>query len=185
MTTIRKSKEEHTKARVLIITGNGKGKTSSAFGMALRALGHNNQIALIQFIKHDGHYGEVEALKQFANASVHCTGLGFTPKDSDSPQWIKHKKAALLGWDLAKTYLLDPSIKLVVLDEFFYLFHYDFLSVDEAINELRNIPDDKIIIMTGRNAPKELYDYADTISEVVCIKHASQQGIPAQKGFEY
>lgn len=172
-------------ARILIITGKGKGKTTSAFGMALRAIGHQKNVALIQFIKHDGDYGEVIALRQLSHVSVHCSGLGFTPKKENSPQWSRHAEAAQQGWITACHYLQDEKTDMIILDEFFYALNYNFIPLKEVITALKRLPSHKILIMTGRNAPEELCQLADTLSIIECAKHALQTGTKAQESVEY
>ncbi|MEG0427003.1 MAG: cob(I)yrinic acid a,c-diamide adenosyltransferase, partial [Akkermansia sp.] len=189
-----------TTTRVLVITGDGKGKTTSAFGMALRALGYGGRVSVVQFVKHDGAYGEVTALRQFAGAEVVCAGLGFTPKQEDSPQWGRHREAARAGWELALSRLEDDSVKMVILDEFFYPIRFGAIALDEAqeavrrfvalgetgeTGEERETRVDRVLVMTGRNAPKELVALSDTVSRVECVKHALQEGCKAQEGFEY
>lgn len=171
--------------RILILTGNGKGKTTSAFGMALRALGRGLGVGVVQFIKHEGAGGEVAALRRFPEAEVVCSGLGFTPKRADSPQWARHAAAAAAGWEAAERLLADPGKKTVVLDEIFYPIHFGLLSVEGVARALRELPDGKIAILTGRRAPEELAALADTVSRVECVKHALQQGVAAGEGFEF
>lgn len=171
--------------RILILTGNGKGKTTSAFGMALRALGHGYGVGVVQFIKHEGASGEVAALRRFPEAEVVCSGLGFTPKCADSPQWARHAAAAVAGWEAAEGFLSDPGKRCVVLDEMFYPLHFGLLSVEAVARALRELPDGKIAVLTGRRAPEELLALADTVSRVECVKHAWQRGVAAQEGFEF
>lgn len=169
--------------RTLILTGSGKGKTTSAFGMALRTLGHGGKVAVIQFIKHDGGYGEVKALRTFSKAEVHCCGLGFTPKYEDSPQWERHEKAAQEGWVLAQKFMQDESVNLVILDEVFYPIQYGFIHEDEVISALSSSRGN--VILTGRNASEKMKQYADTVSVIESPSHGYQRGILAQEGFEF
>lgn len=171
--------------RILILTGDGKGKTTSAFGMALRALGRGMGVGIVQFIKHEGAGGEVAALRRFPEAEVLCSGLGFTPKRADSPQWARHASAALAGWETAERFLADPGKKTIVLDEIFYPIHFGLLSEDAVARALRALPDGKIVILTGRRAPEKLLALADTVSRIECARHALQQGVAAQEGFEF
>lgn len=176
------------KTRVLIITGEGKGKTTSAFGMALRALGHGEHVSVVQFVKHDGGYGEVMALRQLPGAEVICSGLGFTPRHDDSPQWGRHRESACSGWEAALKSLQDESVKMVILDELFYPVWFGAISLEEvkeAVCRFQELGKDRVLIMTGRNAPEELVSLADTVSRVECVKHALQEGCKAQEGFEY
>lgn len=174
--------------RVLVVTGDGKGKTTAAFGMALRALGHGGRVAVVQFIKHDGGYGEVEALRTFPEAEVVCSGLGFTPRCEDSPQWKRHAQAACEGWKTALSRVRDADIRTVVLDEVFYPVKYGQIPLDEAVAVVREFlrgEGGRVLVMTGRDAPEELIALADTVSRVECVKHALQAGVKAQENVEY
>lgn len=174
--------------RFLILTGDGKGKTTSAFGMALRTLGHGGAVAVIQFIKHDGSYGEVTALRSFPQAEVVCSGLGFTPRDKDSPQWARHREAAREGWKIACERMRDLAVQTVICDEVFYPFYYGMISEEElieAVQDFRQSGRDRILIMTGRNAPESLMTLADTVSRIDCVRHALQEGVKSQEKFEY
>ncbi len=171
--------------RILILTGDGKGKTTSAFGMALRALGRNRRVGVVQFIKHEGAGGEAEALRRLPGAEVVCSGLGFTPKRADSPQWARHAAAAVAGWEAAKRFLIDPDLATVVLDEIFYPIHFGMIDERDVAEVLEKMPDGKIAVLTGRRAPDALVALADTVSRVECVKHALSQGVKAQEGFEF
>ena len=170
------------------MTGEGKGKTTSAFGMALRTLGHGGRVSVVQFIKHDGSYGEVEALRRFPEAEVVCSGVGFTPRREDSPQWERHEQAAREGWQTAWGRMQDSDLQTIILDEIFYPIHYGLISLKEVVSAVRDFREGekgRILVMTGRNAPEELVQLADTVSGVQCVKHALQDGIKAQRGVEY
>ncbi len=174
-----------TPPRILILTGNGKGKTTSAFGMALRTLGHGGRVCVIQFIKHDGGYGETRALRLIPGAEVHCTGLGFTPRQPDSPLREKHAEAARAGWELARARLTAPEPQMVILDEVFYPLNYGFLEEAPLLEALSRLPEGKIVILTGRNAPEALMERADTVSHIECVKHALSSGIKSQQNVEW
>lgn len=174
--------------RVLIVTGDGKGKTTSAFGMALRALGHGQRAAVVQFIKHDGGYGEVEALRLLPGAEVICSGLGFTPRHEDSPQWERHADAARGGWRCALERMRDEAIRTLVLDEVFYPIKYGHISLEDALDAVREFQQSgggRVLVMTGRGAPEELVTLADTVSRVECVKHALQSDVKAQENVEF
>lgn len=156
-------------SRILVMTGPGKGKTTSAFGMALRALGHGSKIAVVQFIKHDGSYGEVVALRQFPNAEVVCSGEGFTGRARDEESRERHASAA---WER----LAAGSAGTVILDEIFYLLNYGFIPVVEVGEALKEIGPGKVVVLTGRDAPEEIMAVAGTVSRIECVKHAFQQG---------
>lgn len=172
-------------SRILVLTGPGKGKTTSAFGMALRALGHGGKVAVVQFIKHDGFYGEVVALRQFPNAEVVCSGVGFTGRARDEASRERHASAARDGWRLARRRLEDESVGTVILDEIFYPLNYGFIPVEKVVEALKRIAPGKVVVLTGRNAPEEVAAVADTVSRIECVRHAFQQGIKAQRNVEF
>ena len=172
-------------SRILVLTGPGKGKTTSAFGMALRALGHGGKVAVVQFIKHDGSYGEVVALRQFPNAEVVCSGQGFTGRARDEESRERHASAARDGWRVARQKLEDDSVGTVILDEIFYPVNYGFISVAEVVDALKRIAAGKVVVLTGRDAPEEIVAVADTVSRIECVKHAFQQGTKVQRNVEF
>lgn len=171
--------------RFIIITGNGKGKTTSAVGTLLRAIGHEQPCAIIQFVKSEMNSGEINILQKFPTiCQVHITGKGFVPPYT-SPLFHEHQLAAKQGWELAKTLLNDSHTEVIVLDELLTALNLNLLSLSDVYANLANLSENKKIIITGRNAPKELIDLADTVSEVQAIKHGYEIGIPAQQGIEY
>ena len=172
-------------SRILVLTGSGKGKTTSAFGMALRALGHGRKAAVIQFIKHDGSYGEVVALRQLPGAEVVCSGVGFTGRAREEESRERHVSAARQGWLTALERLNDDSVGTVILDEIFYPLNYGFIPVSDVVEALKKIGSGKVVVLTGRDAPGEIVDLADTVSSVECVKHAFRQGIKAQESVEF
>ncbi len=168
---------------VLVNTGDGRGKSTSAFGVILRMLGRKKPVALIQFLKHEtGQWGEVRALRRLGLQPIK-TGDGFTwtSKDLDETQ-----ARALHGWEKAQAIISSDEYELVVLDEFTYLLDFGWLDVDEVIGWLRaNKPQRQHLLITGRNAPAALIDYADTVTEMVKVKHAFDAGIKARAGIEF
>lgn len=168
---------------VLVHTGDGRGKSTSAFGVILRMLGRKKPVALIQFLKHEtGQWGEVRALRELGLQPIK-TGDGFTwtSKDLDETQ-----ARALHGWEKAQAIITSDEYELVVLDEFTYLLDFGWLDTGEAIDWLRaNKPERQHLLITGRNAPAVLIDYADTVTEMVKIKHAYDAGIKARAGIEF
>ncbi|MCY4247671.1 MAG: cob(I)yrinic acid a,c-diamide adenosyltransferase [Chloroflexi bacterium] len=168
---------------VLVNTGHGRGKSTSAFGVVLRMLGRKKPVALIQFLKHEtGQWGEVRALRQLGLQPIK-TGDGFTwtSKDLDETQ-----ARALHGWQKAQAIITADEHELVVLDEFTYLLDFGWLDADEVIAWLRaNKPQRQHLLITGRNAPAALIDYADTVTEMVKVKHAYDAGIKARAGIEF
>ena len=169
------------KGLLQVITGNGKGKTTSGFGMVIRCLGHGMKAGVVQFIKGQWDNGERNLL---ANIGVPFAVMetGFTwetqNKEADT-------KAAQETWQEAKVMLSDPSIDLVLLDELTYMLSYDYLDIDEVINTLENRPKMQHVVVTGRGAHRRLTELADTVSEVRNVKHAFDAGIKAQLGFDY
>lgn len=168
---------------VLVNTGDGRGKSTSAFGVILRMLGRKKPVALIQFLKHEtGQWGEVRALRRLGLQPIK-TGDGFTwtSKDLEETQ-----ARALHGWQKAQAIIVSDEYELVVLDEFTYLLDFGWLDVDEVIDWLRaNKPQRQHLLITGRNAPAALVDYADTVTEMVKVKHAFDAGIKARAGIEF
>jgi len=169
---------------VIIITGNGKGKTTSALGTLLRSLGHGHHCALIQFIKGQWDCGEGHFFHDSGtpNLTTYTMNTGFTWNTQD---FDKDKQAAEKVWQQALPLFSDPDCRLIVLDELTYMFKYRYLDINELIAALNNRPRQQNIIITGRGAPKELIAIADTVSEINPLKHAFDQGIKAQEGIEW
>jgi len=170
------------KGRVIVNTGDGKGKTTAALGTAFRALGHDQRVCVIQFLKGQGKYGERLLAQKLDNLDWHICGKGFVFNKEDIEE---DRKVAREGFNLAKQVIDEDKYDLVILDEITYLPLYDFLAVDELVAMLRNKPGRLNVILTGRNAPAELVEIADTVSEIRAVKHAYEDGIKAQKGVEY
>lgn len=166
---------------LLVLTGNGKGKSSSAFGMLVRAMGHNLHVAVVQFIKGSFSTGEEAFFRRFPEVHYHVMGDGFTWDTQDQEQ---DKQSARRAWEQAKAYLADPSIDLLVLDELNIVLKLGLLPLDEVLNTLLERPMAQHVVVTGRAAPKELISIADTVTEMRLIKHAFDAGVQAQKGIE-
>ena len=167
---------------VIVLTGNGKGKSSSAFGTAVRALGHGYKVGIVQFIKGTWDCGERNVMEKMPGCEFHVMGTGFTWETQDSD---KDRAAAEKVWAECEHLFKDPEIKLVVLDEITYILNYKYLDKSKVIEAIKNRPRDQSVIITGRGAKKYLTDIADTVSEVKAIKHAFESGIKAQKGIEW
>jgi cob(I)alamin adenosyltransferase len=167
---------------VIVLTGDGKGKSSSAFGTALRAAGHGYKVGIVQFIKGTWACGERNILETLPNVAFHVMGTGFTWETQDAEQ---DKAAAEQCWANCKHLLLDPSVRLVVFDELTYMLNYKYLDKRLVIDAIKARPKDQSVIITGRGAKKYLHDLADTFSEVKAIKHAFHAGVAAQKGIEW
>jgi len=173
---------------VLVVnTGNGKGKSSAAFGVVARALGHGMKVAVIQFVKGRSDTGE-EAFFQKAAESMpgslfwHVTGEGFTWEIQNLDRDVATAQAA---WTLACRYLTDPSIGLVVLDEMTYAFKYGWLELPKVLEVLAARPKMQHVIITGRAAPEALVNAADTVTDMTMVKHAFKAGVKAMPGLEW
>ncbi|MDA8416998.1 MAG: cob(I)yrinic acid a,c-diamide adenosyltransferase [Betaproteobacteria bacterium] len=166
---------------LLVITGNGKGKSSSAFGMVARALGHGMKVAVFQFIKGKGDTGEQSFFQRQPDVLWEQCGEGFTWETQNRDRDIA---AARIGWDKARCALTDPNRNLIVLDEMTYLFKYNYLSLEEVLPVLQARPVNQHVIVTGRGAPETLITAADTVSEIADVKHAFRAGIMAQPGID-
>ena len=171
-----------TQGRVIIYTGDGKGKTSAAFGSVLRASGHGWRTAVVQFIKGDWDYGESTAIKRLADVELIRIGSGFTwlAEDPDEPRALA-QQALQVSQELA----LSDRYGLLVLDEINCAIAERLVAVESVVKLLEAKPARLSMIMTGRGAPPELVEAADTVTEMRCLKHAFEQGIPAQQGIEY
>ena len=173
------------KGLLIIFTGNGKGKTTAALGMALRTIGHGYKVAIIQFIKGGWITGEEKAFKNLSsNISWHSLGEGFTWETQDR---IRDEKLVQEAWELAKEYIKDESYKLIILDEINIATKLGYLSSEEIITFLKSLNNRKNhIVLTGRGASDSIIDYADLVSEMKLIKHPfKEQGIRAQKCVEF
>ncbi|MTW14452.1 cob(I)yrinic acid a,c-diamide adenosyltransferase [Pseudoduganella eburnea] len=169
---------------VLIVnTGNGKGKSSSGFGMAMRAMGHGMKVGVVQFIKGAMSTGEEMFLRRFPDeCSFHAMGEGYTWETQNRERDIEKAQQA---WEQARTFLRDPSYGMVVLDELNIALKYHYLDVHEVIADLLDRPEMQHAVVTGRAAPQELIDVADTVTEMTVVKHAFKAGIAAQPGTEW
>lgn len=169
---------------VLVVnTGTGKGKSSAAFGLVARAIGHGMKVAVVQFVKSRADTGEEGFYRRFPNqVRWHVMGEGFTWETQDG---ARDAAAAQAAWQQALAYLADPSVGMVVLDEITYAFKYGWLDVAAVVAALQARPPMQHAIATGRAAPKELVDAADTVSEVRMVKHAFAAGVKAMPGVEF
>ena len=173
------------KGLLIIFTGNGKGKTTAALGMALRTIGHGYKVAIIQFIKGGWITGEEKAFKNLSsNLSWHSLGEGFTWETQDR---IRDEKLVQEAWELAKEYIKDESYKLIILDEINIATKLGYLSSEEIITFLKSLNNRKNhIVLTGRGASDSIINYADLVTEMKLIKHPfKEQGIKAQKCVEF
>jgi cob(I)alamin adenosyltransferase len=166
---------------LLVITGNGKGKSTSAFGMVARALGYSMKIGVVQFIKSRTDTGEEAFLGKQPGVEWHVTGDGFTWDTQNREQDIA---TAQRGWAIAERMLADPSYQLVVLDELTYLLSYGYLDSDTVLDALAHRPAMQHVVVTGRAASAALIELADTVSVIADEKHAFRAGVKAQPGID-
>ncbi len=168
---------------VLVVnTGTGKGKSSAAFGVVARALGHGLQVGVVQFAKGRSDTGEEAFFRRQPGVAWHVGGEGFTWETQDKE---RDARAAQAAWEVACRHLNDPAVGLVVLDELTYAFKYGWLDLDTVIAKLLSRPPMQHVIVTGRAAPQALRDVADTVSDIAMEKHAFQAGVKAMPGLEY
>ena len=171
------------KGVLLVHTGPGKGKSTAAFGLVLRALGHGWRVGVVQFIKGAWQTGERDALSRFGDqVSWHTMGEGFTWETQDKARDIA---AAERAWAKAKELMADPSIRLLILDELNIALRYDYLPLADVLETLRNRRTDLHVVVTGRNAKPELIALADGVTEMGAVKHHFAAGIKAQEGIEF
>ena len=167
---------------LLVLTGNGKGKSSSAFGMLARAMGHGMQCGVVQFIKGRSDTGEEAFFRTQPGVTWHVMGEGFTWETQD-----RQRDIAMAGeaWQVAQRLLADDSIGLVVLDELNIALKYGYLQLDQVLADIEARPLLQHVVVTGRGALPELVELADTVTEMTLVKHAFKAGVKAQKGVEF
>ncbi|ELQ6061693.1 cob(I)yrinic acid a,c-diamide adenosyltransferase [Cronobacter sakazakii] len=166
---------------VIVFTGNGKGKTTAAFGTVTRAVGHGKKAAVIQFIKGEWPNGERNLLEPHGvEFQVMATGFTWDTQNRESDT-----AACQAVWQHGKRMLADASLDLVVLDELTYMVAYDYLALEEVLTALRARPAHQTVIITGRGCHRDILEYADTVSELRPVKHAFDAGIKAQLGIDY
>lgn len=177
---IQKATED--KGLLLCITGNGKGKSSSGFGMIARALGHDMKAGIVQFIKGAMSTGEEAFYRRFPEeVRYHVVGDGFT---WDTQNLEQDKASAEAGWDIVKGMLQDDSIQVILLDELNIVLKMKYLNADKILADIAARPSMQHVIITGRGAPESVIEAADTVSRIDDVKHAFRAGIKAQKGIE-
>jgi cob(I)alamin adenosyltransferase len=168
---------------LIVHTGKGKGKSTAAFGMVFRHVGHGMRSGVIQFVKGAWGTGERTVLEKFPDlVTIKAMGEGFTWETQDRDRDIAHARA---GWEEAKRMIADPSYKLVMLDELNIVLRYDYLPLEEVLEVLKARPLEKHIIITGRNAREEVIELADLVTEMEMIKHPFRSGVKAQAGVEF
>jgi cob(I)alamin adenosyltransferase len=167
---------------LLVNTGNGKGKSTAAFGLLARALGHGMKTAVVQFVKGRSDTGEEAFFKQNPSVDWHVMGEGFTWETQNRERDIA---AAQQGWEVARTHLQDTAIGLVVLDELNIVLKSKYLDLDTVLDDLVARPSMQHVVVTGRAAPAELVALADTVTDMTPIKHAFEAGVQAMPGVEW
>ncbi|GAB4256547.1 MAG: cob(I)yrinic acid a,c-diamide adenosyltransferase [Thermoleophilia bacterium] len=170
------------RGRILVHTGDGKGKTTAALGTVFRAAGHGQNVAIVQFMKGKWTYGEIAAVQRFPNIFLARMGSGFT--------WEKEgldedRELAARAWAVCQELAASGDYDLLVMDELNYALDYGFLAVEEVVRFLEQKPAELSVIITGRRAKQEIIDAADTVTEMRAVKHAFRSGTRAQKGIEY
>jgi cob(I)alamin adenosyltransferase len=171
------------KGLLVVHTGTGKGKSTAAFGLALRMLGRGHRVGVVQFIKGAWHTAERDALEKFGDQVIwHTMGEGFTWETQDRARDIA---AAERAWAKARELMADPALAMIVLDELNIALRYDYLQLDAVIDALRSRRPDLHVVVTGRNAKPELVAAADLVTEMTLVKHHFAAGVKAQPGIEF
>ena len=171
------------KGLLIVHTGKGKGKSTAAFGMVFRAIGHGYKVGIVQFVKGAWGTGERDILENYPElVTIKAMGEGFTWDTQDRQRDIAAARAA---WGTAKEMIADPSYKMVLLDELNIVLRYEYLPLDEVLAALKAKPRDTHVIVTGRNARDELIEIADLVTEMTEIKHPFRSGVKAQPGIEF
>jgi cob(I)alamin adenosyltransferase len=174
-----------TEERGLLVvhTGTGKGKSTAAFGMVMRCIGHGMRVGIVQFVKGAWETGERKVLERFPElVTCRAMGEGFTWETQDRARDLAAARAA---WEAAKAMIADPSYRLVLLDELNIVLRYDYLPIEEVMETLKEKPRDLHVVVTGRNAKPELLEIADLVTEMTMVKHPFRSGVKAQKGIEF
>jgi len=171
------------KGLLIVHTGKGKGKSTAAFGMVMRAIGHGFKVGVVQFVKGRWQTGERGILERFPDlVTIKTMGGGFTWETQDRARDIAAARAA---WDQAKALMADPAYKLILLDEINIVLRYDNLPLAEVVETLKSRRSDLHVIVTGRNAKPELIEAADLVTEMTMVKHPFRSGVKAQAGIEF
>ena len=170
--------------RILLFTGDGKGKTTAALGMALRASGHGQRVMIVQFIKSAALTGELAAAKKLAGVEFVQAGLGFVPADNH-PDFHSHQDAACRALQIAAQAIQSQAYDMVILDEICNAVDKKLIKEDDVLAMIRSAGSSLCLVLTGRGASDRLIALADTVTVMQCRKHGFQENIPAQKGVEY
>lgn len=174
--------KEKNKGLIIIFTGEGKGKTTAALGMALRGAGHHQKTVMIQFLKGAWKYGELDAVENLEGLTILPMGAGFICKEG-----VKEEDKKMVGkaWEICKEKIEAGEYDTVIMDEINYVIHYGLLPLDDVVRFLKNKPEHVHVVLTGREAKPELVEIADLVTEMKKIKHPYDKGIQAQKGIEF
>ena len=172
------------KGLIIVHTGNGKGKTTAALGLAFRALGNGLKVCMLQFIKGTWKYGELKAAEKFENFEIIPMGKGFVNLGAEKPD-PKDVEAAKEAFDKAKEVILSKNYDMVILDEINYAILYKLIDVNDVLEVLKKKPENLHVVLTGRNAHEKIIEIADLVTEMREIKHPYQKGIKAQRGIEF
>lgn len=168
---------------LVVHTGKGKGKSTAAFGMVCRSIGHGMRVGIVQFVKGKWESGEKKVLEAFTDqVTIHTMGEGFTWDTQDLDRDIAAAQAA---WNQAKVMMADPSYSMVLMDELNIVLRYDYLPIDEVVETLKSKREELHVIVTGRNAKEPLIEAADLVTEMTMIKHPFRSGFKAQAGIEF
>ena len=179
-------KKFEDKGLVIVYTGDGKGKTTAALGLCVRAVGYDEKVCIVQFIKGSWKYGELDGIKKLApNVELYQKGLGFVGIIDDKLDKSEHVKAAGEALNFASEKILSGKYDIVILDEINVAIHLDLIRVEDVLNVLDKKPALLDLVLTGRNAKKEIIERADLVTEMREIKHPFQKGIMAQKGIDF
>jgi len=171
------------KGLLIVHTGKGKGKSTAAMGLAVRAIGNGMKVGIVQFVKGVWATGERDVLDRFPElCTIKAMGEGFTWDTQDRQRDIAAARAA---WEYAKQLMADPSYRMVILDELNIVLRYDYIPLDEVLEALRNKSDDLHVVVTGRNAKEPLIEMADLVTEMTQVKHPFRSGVKAQIGIEF
>ena len=184
---LRKVERQMGEGLILVNTGDGKGKTTAALGVALRSAGCGRRVLILQFIKSGANYGELAGIALLPTVEIRSMGKGFIfhKQDELEEKMKEHQQAAKEAWTMVETEVKSGQWDLIILDEINYAIHYGLVDVETVVNLLKTKPENLDMILTGRNARPEIIELAHTVTEMKVIKHAYQQGIKAKRGIEF
>ena len=174
------------KGLVIVYTGNGKGKTTAALGMALRAIGYDHKVCMLQFIKGSWHYGEMDSSKKLEpNLELIAIGKGFVGILDDNSPREEHEKYATEALKICREKIFSEKYNVVILDEVNYAIDLGLINVNDVINLIKEKPDSLDLVLTGNHAKNEIIELADLVTEMKEIKHPFKSGIKAKKGIDF